>query len=642
VLPALTARQVSTLAALADTFFPPGGAFPLGASDVNVAGRLNHHLAAFAPARRRQIGWLLTAWEYASVWRYRKPFTQLSGAERLECVEAARKGPLWQSFPVRVLQQLVGFAFGAAPEVEAALGFTHGCVGHTPPQRGARLSPIAYPEIQGEVDVTADVCVVGSGAGGAVVAKELADAGLQVVVIEEGGYFTRDDFNGPPFERMLKLYRDQGATVALGRPVIPVPLGKAVGGTTVVNSGTCFRTPSGVLAHWESAFGIEGIDAHTMAPIFETVEHTIGVRPAPWELLGANAHTFDRGVKALGLRGEAIHRNIRGCRGCGVCAFGCPSDAKQAMHLNYLPQAEALGARIYARCRAERVVIQHGRAYGVDATILEPTSDRPRGRLRVRAERVVVAAGTIHTPLLLWASGVGRRSGQLGRNLRLHPAVGVSAYFKEPLYAWRGTLQSYMVDHLAASDDVMLEVTNPVPSLVLAMGHAFGPRGKDAVARLPHLASTGLFVSDHSSGRVWQWRRGAPPVITYQLDQGDTRKLFRGMALAAEIFLAAGAETVMTQLPALPEVRSRADVETLRAGESWTAAALHPTGFHPMGTCRMGRNPDAAVVNPHGESHEVRNLYVADASLFPTCVGVNPQVTIMAFATRIARHMVGR
>ena len=640
----LRASQLATLAAIADAVVPRGGAFPLGACDVDVAGRLNHHLNAFSPSTRRQIALLVTAWEYSSLFsRHLTPFSRLSAPARERFTEAALHSRYpWRRVPVGLLRQLCSLVYAAAPEVEAALGFTPSCVSPTTAERGPRLEPLRYPDISGEVTERVDVCVIGSGAGGAVVAKELAEAGRSVLIIEEGDYFTQDDFRGPPLERVLRTYRDQGTTMAYGRPVIPVPLGKAVGGTTVINSGTCFRPTEKVLRRWSSEYGLEGYEPESLAPTFDRVEQILHVMPVPWEVIGKNAEVFDRGVRALGLHGEPIRRNIRDCCGCGVCAFGCPSDAKQAMHVSYLPLAAARGARIMARCRAERLVVKNGRITGVEATILDRSSDAVRGRLHVRADVVVVAAGAIHTPLLLRANGIGRRSGQLGRNLRLHPALGVSAQFDEELFAWRGTLQSYFVDHLVESDDVMIEVTNPIPGMHVAAGRSIGAATKDALAAYKHLAVAGLFVSDSSSGRVVQINRHGRPLILYALNRKDTRRLIRGMALVAEIFLAAGGRHVQVELPGLRQVTSRADLDVLRTADRWGPEALSPTGFHPMGTCRMGPKPDRSVVDLSGQTHDVQGLYVADASLFPTCLGVNPQVTIMAFATRIAQHIAGR
>jgi choline dehydrogenase-like flavoprotein len=643
---ALSPRQLATLAALADMLIPRGGPFPVGAADVDVAGTLSRYLMLFAPSRRRAIAQLITAWEYSSLLsRHLRPFSRLDAAAREQFVERALHSPYpWRSLPVLALNHLCGFAYGATGAVEAGVGYAPSCIDDTPPARGPRLSPLAYPEIAGDVSERVDVCVIGSGAGGAVVAKELADAGLSVLIIEEGEYFTQDDFHGPPFERVVRTYRDEGSTIAVGRPLIPLFLGKAVGGTTVINSGTCFRTPDKVLRRWESEFGLEGYDSATLAPLFDRAEQILNVMPVPWEIIGKNAEVFDRGVRALGLHGEPIRRNIKGCRGCGDCAFGCPSDAKQAMHLSYLPLACASGARIAARCRAEKLLVEHGRAVGVEAAILDRHNhnDVVRGRLRVRAGAVVVAAGTIHTPLLLRANGLGRRSGQLGRNLRVHPALGVQGVFDEELFAWRGTLQSYYVDHLMESDEVLIEVTNPMPMMGSSSLHRpSGMAAKQLLDEYKHLAATGLFVSDSSSGRVVSLGKRGMPIILYNLNELDARRLLRGVKLAAEIFFAAGARRVRTGLPGLREVTRPADLAALDTGR-WRPSALAPAAFHPMGTCRMSPNPDRGVVDPRGQVHGTERLFVADASVFPTCTGVNPQMTIMAFATRIAQQIAAR
>jgi choline dehydrogenase-like flavoprotein len=635
---------MATLRALASAVIPRGGPFPLGAVDVDAASRLAGYLSRFPGRVRRALLLLLTAWEYLPLLsRYRRPFSRLTPSEResfLRESEASRLPPrrlaaLW-------LKTLCLMAFTSDPRVSEAVGFTGSCLDETAPVDGPRLRPIAYPEIHGQVDIQADVCVVGSGAGGAVVARELAEGGLSVVVLEEGGYFARGDFEGPPFERLLRLYRDAGLTAAAGRSIVPIPLGKAVGGTTVVNSGTCFRPPARVLHEWGSRWGIDGIDPESMEPIVRRVEETLSVQPVPDNLLGGNARTFERGVRALGYHGAPIQRNIAGCRGCGVCAYGCPSDAKQAMHLSYLPKAEAAGARIYARCRVDRVAVEGDRVLAVEAEILEQETDRVRGRLRVRPKLVVVAAGAIHTPLLLMANGLGTASGQVGRNLSIHPAVSVSALFDEDVYSWRGTMQSYYVDDFAESDGLLFEVTSLLPGLALATLPGTGAAVKENLARYKHVASVGLFVSDTSRGRVRRLPGGrGGPLVVYNLNRQDTARLVRGVTIAAEVFLEAGAKAVFTGLRGASPVASRRDLEQLRRRD-WGPSSLTPTGFHPMGTCRMGSDPGSTVVDQYGRLHGMRNLFLADASIFPSCLGVNPQVTIMAMATRTAYHILER
>src|SRR5437667_7583405 len=313
----LSDAELRVLRALAEALIPPGGPFPLGAGDVGTAERLARYLQRMAPETQGQVRLLLRAWEAAPLAsRHLRRFSRLAPAARDAWVERCLASRLpWRRIPLLLLKTLCLSAFCADPRVEAALGYGHECLDGRAPGAGPRLVPLQYPDVRGDVEEVADACVVGSGAGGAVVAYELARAGLRVVVLEEGGYFTQGDFTGPPMERVQRFYRNGGATVALGRPTIPVPLGKCVGGRTVVNSGTCFRTPERVLREWATAYGVADADPATMKPYFDEVERMIGVRPVPWEIIGRNAEVFDQGVRALGLRGEPIQRNIVGCRG---------------------------------------------------------------------------------------------------------------------------------------------------------------------------------------------------------------------------------------------------------------------------------------------------------------------------------------
>ena len=498
---------------------------------------------------------------------------------------------------------------------------------------GRLLSPVAHPEIGDGYVGRADVVVVGSGAGGAAAAKELAEAGLSVAVLEEGPYVTSEAFDAPPWERFTRLCRDGGMTVAVGKPLIPMPLGRAVGGTTLVNSGTCFRTPRKVLDEWGSAHGVPGLDAGTMDPIFERVEEVISVRPVPWELIGANGLLVHKGAQALGLSGGPILRNITDCHGCGQCAFGCPSDAKQAMHLSYLPRAERAGARLFTGVRAERVRVRarNGASPAVEATILD-ANDRPAGRARFEAKAVVVACGSILTPLMLGRSGLARGNRWLGRNLRIHPATTVVGQMDSEVQSWRGTLQSYYVDAGWESHDVMLEATNPPPAIGVGALPGFGLPLLERAADYRRLALLGLLVSDTSTGRV---RRGpgGTPFVSYRMNEHDLRNVLWGMALAAEILLAAGASEVWTGLPGADRVSSREDLDRVRDGR-FGPEHLKLSAYHPMGTARIGADPAASVCDPFGRVHGAPGVWVLDASLFPTCLGVNPQVSIMAFATR--------
>lgn len=635
-----------TLAATAEAILPRGGALPLGAGDAGVPGILARSAAGMPPAARAGLRAALWALELAPLARRGRRFSRLSESERAAFLErAAAARPLRRGL-LMAFKTLCVAAYTSHPDVARAIGLQDGCLDEAPPREGPRLHPRLHPEIGGELDERVDVVVVGSGAGGAVVAKELAERGLSVAVVEEGAYFTRDDFTGPLLARMQRLYRDRGMTLALGSPAIPVPLGKAVGGTTVVNSGTCFRAPDAVLRDWASRHGIEGAAPEAMAPLYERVERTLSVRPVPEELLGENARVFRRGVVALGLHGAPIRRNIVGCRGCGVCALGCPSDAKQAMHLSYLPRAEAAGARIYARCRVRRILVERGRAAGVEAEILPEerhgsgSASGPRGRLRLRADAVVLAAGAVHTPLLLMENGLAPRGGAVGRGLRIHPALGVTAVFDEDVYGWRGTLQSYVMDDYQESDGLLFEVTSPLPGLSAASLPGVGAAAKQALADYRKIACVGLFVAETSQGRVQRLPGGAP-LLRYALDANDTRRLVRGVAVAARVFFAAGARSVNSGLAGVPPLGHPREIEELEA-RAFRASDLAVVGFHPVGTAAMGADRERSVASPSGESHRLPGLWLADASLFPGCVGVNPQLTIMALATHVAARLAER
>lgn len=503
---------------------------------------------------------------------------------------------------------------------------------------GGRPPPPDRPKIEvidplpGISSVTCDVVVIGSGAGGAAAAETLAAAGSSVVVLEEGSLFTREDFIGSPIERFLRMSKAGGTTAAIGRAVIPIPIGKTVGGTTTINSGTCFRAPRKVLDEWASE-GLEAVGYSSMSSYMERVEAAIGVSQVPWELLGPNGWIADKGASALGLTGGPMLRNVSTCHGTGQCAFGCPTDAKQAMHLSYLPSAIERGAQVFHRQRAEWLEMESGRVVGVISSCLD-AAGRPIGQLRTRARVVVISCGAIGTPLFLMKNRVGRTSDQLGKNLRIHPAVGLAGWFKDAVKGWKGTLQQYYIDELFDTNDVMIESTNAVPSIAFGSFPGFGSETKRLMADSAKMASIGLLVSDTSSGRVRRLPSG-DPLITYAMNDHDRANLMEGLGLVARILLSAGADRVATGLPGLEDVYDESGCERLRHGR-WPDGSLKLSAYHPMGTARMGVDPATSVVDLNHRVHDHRNLFIADASVFPSCLGVNPQVSIMAFATRAA------
>lgn len=466
----------------------------------------------------------------------------------------------------------------------------------------------------------ADVCVVGAGAGGAVVAAELAEGGARVVLLEQGTEHATDDFTARPPEMLARLYRDGGQTITLGDPPIGLPLGRGLGGTTLVNSGTCFRTPPHVLERWARDFGLE-LDERSLRPCFERVERSLSVSEVTPELAGANAAVARRGAERLGWSHGYLSRNARGCVGSGVCAYGCPTAAKQHTGITYVPRARAAGATIVTGADVRSIEVMAGRARGVGARLAGG------GRLRVEAATVVIAAGTIHTPLLLERNELGRESGQLGRNLSLHPATAAFARMDEVVDMARGVPQSLYVDEFAA-DGIMLEGIAGPPAYAAMALPLTGRRHAEVMASYRQLAQFGLMVSDSSRGHVRAI--AGRPLIRYDLDDADVARFRSGIARLEQLFAAAGARETFLPLPAgvRPQAARRRDLKLM--------------AFHPLGTARADARRSHGVVDGDLALHGVEGVYVADGSVVPSALGVNPQLTIMALATRLAFHLLDR
>ncbi len=626
------------LDAVCDAIVPSGGAVPEGAIDLGVPEEIATWLSTFTPASRSAVRAMLLGYNLTPLLSRRlRPFHRLSDSDRAAWIDRSahcRLRPRREAFSA--LQTLVQLAYASHPRVAEVIGYDGSpLVPLTERPPTASLPVRSWPDAPTSIEV--DVVVVGSGAGGAVAADTLARAGKSVVIVEEGGTYDATEESGSrPVDRMLRHFRDNGLTFALGSPVISLPMGRVVGGTTVVNSGTCFRTPDDVLHDW-SRRGVTAVTPADLAPVFDSVEDILGVQPVPEDVLGANGSVTRRGAEALGWSGGPIRRNIRGCHGHGACGFGCPIDAKQAMHVSYLPRAVAAGAEIVANARVREIWMEAGRAVGVIADLLEPGTDRPRAELRVRAKATVLAAGAIFTPALLMRQKLAGSSGQLGRNLVVHPGAGTSALFDEDLSAWRGTMQSYYVDeHL--DDGVLLEATFPPPGLGYSAGSLPGwGRDKELFSLYPRVASIGSICSDEGNGRIRPTgKHGA--LIRYSLSERDAHRVVDGIARSAELLFAAGAKTVYPMLPGLTSISSPREVERIREAR-WKRSELHVSAYHPMGTARMGTDSFGSVVDPWGAVWDVPGLHVLDASILPSSTHVNPQITIMALAARGATRL---
>jgi choline dehydrogenase-like flavoprotein len=540
------------------------------------------------------------------------------------------------------LLAMVGWA--RDERVRVAVGFESRCaVADGPPPPATDLGDLE-PRGDGE---DCDVAIVGSGAGGAAAAATLAEAGLDVLVLESGPYVDRDSYPTDPLEGLPLLYRDGGMTIAAGKPAIPVPVGRTVGGTTVINSGTCFRAPREVLDEWRDG----GIDwAHDLGRVYSEAEKILQVTPLDLETLGRNGQLCAEGARALGASGGPISRNAGRCVQCSSCPLGCRLDAKRAAHVSYLPRAVAAGARVRAGVQVQRVLTENGQATGLACRAGMPTTAsqemRPKysaatnsaagspaaGRdWTVRAKAVVSAGGAFGTPELLLRSGI--RHPALGRNLHVHPAAWIGARYEEQVRGWEGVMQSYYVDQWQPQG-ILLEATFTPLSFGAQWLPGVGPALTDRVAHFDHIASIGVHLHDRSAGRVGLSSNGSLR-LSYRLQEAEARQIQFGIARAAEIHFAAGATEVYPNVGPVSVIpRGRLEeFEALRL----KPADLRLEAFHPMSTARMGVDADTAVCDPRGTVRGTDGLYVADASLLPTSVGVNPMMTIIACAVQVSR-----
>ncbi|HVY60302.1 MAG TPA: GMC family oxidoreductase, partial [Planctomycetota bacterium] len=469
---------------------------------------------------------------------------------------------------------------------------------------------LQFWDVERDLDLECDVLIVGSGAGGATVAAECAAAGLDVVVLEEGGFHDSREFTADAIEGVKKLYRGAGSEMVFGKPRVIFAQGRCVGGSTVINGGMSWRTPERVLETWRRDFGLAGLGAGDLEPVFKTIEERIHVNVQAPETIGRDGQLLKLGADRLGWKITANTRNQRHCMGSNNCAFGCPTGGKQSMLVSYLPRALAAGARIYADCRVEKVLVEAGRARSVRARLVDPATRRPGPALRARARRaVVLACGATETPLLLLRSGLANGSGAVGRHLTLHPNAKCVAVFDEEVTPWKGVHQAYQVHHfLEEGIDI---ATGFVPPQVLAISlHAVGDELHDLLSQMNRIVVGAALIEDTGEGRV---RRGLGglPYITYDWTERDLANLVRGAALFAELMFTAGAKLVIPPFPDVPPLRSIDEARAL-VGKKPDPRRMEVFTVHLMGTCRMAADPRRGVVGPGGEAHDVKGLYVAD------------------------------
>jgi choline dehydrogenase-like flavoprotein len=492
----------------------------------------------------------------------------------------------------------------------------------------------AHADYAKENRFSTDVVVIGTGAGGAVVGTELAESGRDVLFVEEGSWIPTESFNPYASESIPRLYRDCAATVIFGTPPIPYVEGRAVGGSTVINGGMAYRPPERVLDEWSHI--APELSAKALEPLFERVERRVHVARQSPESIGEDNRLMTEGAKKMGWHYTVNQRNQEACVGANNCGLGCPTGAKQSTLVSYMPRAMAAGARCLTELRVERLLIEGGRAVGVVGRTFDPHTRKPGAQVTVRARAVVVACGAVQTPFLLLREKVGRPSRQLGKNFLCHPNAKVLAVYPHDVHGWRGVSQNTQIREF--HEDGILFAENFVsPSVLGAYMPFHGARAWDLMQRYNQMIVSGVLVEDSSSGTVSRTPFGIP-YVRYDITPLDHQRFLRGIKLLSEMHFAMGAEKVM--LPffnqhSVESVDELGKIDELQTDPS-TLELFTP---HLMGTARMGSRPESSVVSPSGELWDLPGCYVADASLFPTAIGVNPQITIMALATRVAERL---
>jgi choline dehydrogenase-like flavoprotein len=475
-----------------------------------------------------------------------------------------------------------------------------------------------------------DVLVIGSGAGGAVTALELATAGRSVCVLEEGDRHELASYGAAPPEAMARLYRRRGMTPILGRVPVAYVEGVCLGGSTEINSGFWHRTPREVLLRYQSQFDLAHASVEELEPHFAWAEERlhVGLRKHAWPKSTA---AFSRGVEAMGWAAQEVPRTAPGCRDSNACASGCPTGAKQGVSRQILPQAEAMGVRIVTRCRARLLLTRGSRVTGVLAEVQREPGVREM--VRIDADHVFVCAGPTETPALLRRGGIKRN---VGETLRIHPMLKVVARFPERLDAHESVLP-------------LLQVKEFWPDI--SLGGAFFTAGHAAMAlsdnwletrgemqNLPFMASYYVAVKGTGQGFVRPSPVGDSGThLRYNLSDEDLMNLSRGLARLATLLLAAGAEAIFPTVQGLPAIRS--ELEAVRfLDERLPRSALSLSTVHAFSSCPIGERADRCAADSFGKVHGFENLYINDASMLPDSPGVNPQGSVMALARRNAMH----
>jgi long-chain-alcohol oxidase len=645
----LTARQRRALEDICDAFCPVGDGLP-SARELGVPEALLDAVALNPRAsERRQLAILLSLWDSAALGVVGGVGPRRFGALRAGDRERLLRSWADSRLPARraVFQSLRKGALlfyymlstpgGARNPAWDAIGYD-GPLGKLPdpPPKALEIAPVTL-----DAQLECDVVIVGSGAGGGTAAGVLAASGLDVIVVESGDYYDEEDFDGSELGAITRYY--MGAPVATHDQSVGLLAGACLGGGTVVNYSTSFRTPEEVRTEWGS-HGVPAFTSDLYTASLDAVCERLGVTQE-YNQPSSREEKLQEGCVKLGWHVDAMPRGVRNCvqgRECGYCGLGCRVGAKQSVVKTWLADASAAGARVLVRTRVARAIVEGGCARGVEGQTVEGH------RVTIRSRAVVAACGAIHTPALLRRSGL--QNPNIGKHLRLHPATAVFGVFDQELKPWEGVMQALYSDqhrHLRDGYGVKYETAPNHPHLFIAFSPWRGSREHFSLMEgLPNTVPMGVLLRDRDGGEVRVGRDGEP-VVRYRLSRFDAEHLRTGIDGAAQILEAAGARRIFSSQakwvayePAAGGSRARFMADADAAG--YDSGQVMLGSFHIMGSARMGGSPADSACDPSGQSWDVRDLYVLDGSAFPTASGVNPQVSIQAIAHMGARGLAAR
>lgn len=497
------------------------------------------------------------------------------------------------------------------------------------------MSHVAFTEA-GAVELDVDWVVVGSGAGGASAAVALARGGDRVAVVESGAWRDPHQLPQTAYAGMRDLFPDFGALVTLGRAAWPIVQGTGVGGTTLVNSAICVRTPADVFRRWQTERGFGGDAlAERVWAIQERLEQELFVTDTP-RTLGRSNELAHRGAEVLGYEAHATRRYVRDCAGSGQCLQGCGAERKQSLNLNFVPETLRLGGAVLSCAPVDRVVFEGTRAVGVRGWFRHPRTRRWGAPFTVRARKgVLLAASVTRTAPLLRRSGV--RHARLGHDFRAHPGTGLFGVYDDPVDMNVGATQGWASVAYREDPGFKLETLAIPPELVASRLKGGGPALMQRLKDYRHLAMWVMAVRAETAGSVHRGPFG--PIVRYTLDAADMARMRMGAVLVARTHFAAGARSVITGIHGLPFEIGPDQIGVLEQ------ASLDPRAWvgilsHLFGGAASGVDPATSVTDPQGKVRGAEGLHVVDASWIPTNLGVNPQHTIMAMARLRAEDLL--